>query len=193
MATSTRLTLDQFLSLPDTEPASEFTGNGVTVKEMGDESHSILTAWLWFLLHQYLMNHPIGRVQIEYRCIFGPQGAERALIPDVLFVTDERRAQGIRSRPPGTRHKYLYAPPTIVIEIMSPEQSAQRFAEKLQFYLLNGVDAVWVVDPDDAVIAVHRAGQATMIYRPGDTLKEPALLPGFTLDVMALFAQVVDE
>lgn len=193
MATKTRVTLEEFLALPDSEPGSEYIDGEVIEREMGDEPHSTLTAVMWSILNQWLSTNSIGRVQIEYRCIFGPVGGTRAFVPDVLVVTHERRAAGIAARPANVRSKHLYAAPNIAIEIMSPEQSASRFAEKIQFYLAHGVDVTWVIDPIEETVTVFRRGEDSRSLQPGDVLDEPTLLPGFSLPVEEIFARIRED
>ena len=44
---------------------------------------------------------------------------------------------------------------------MSPEQSPARFADKIEFYLLNGVRLVWVIDPEErTVLRLLASGQS---------------------------------
>lgn len=192
MILTKQITLEQFLCLPETKPASEYVEGEVYRKEMPDEDHAAIQFWLALLFGEYLKGVPLGRGFIEYRCVFNQHGHRRTLVPDVLYVTNERLAEGRAARPTNARRKHLYAAPTIAIEILSVDQSARRFADKLHFYLTNGVDVVWVIDAQDKVISVYRPGQPTETLRAGDILREPVFLPGFTLDVSAMFAQLDD-
>lgn len=187
MTTATRLTLDEFLALPESKPYSEFVCGETYQIPMPDEDHSALQSILWLLIRQFLSGTPIGRVRVEWRCSFGPSGRERVFLPDVTFATHERRAA-----PGRNERKFLWTAPDLAIEVLSPDQPAARFADKLHFYLLHGVRLVWVVDPDSRAIWVFRPGEDAQILRSGDTLDGGDVLPGFSASIDTIFAEIDD-
>ena len=76
---------------------------------------------------------------------------------------------------------------TVAVEILSPDDRSGYVDHKIATYCAAGTSAVIVVDPHRETIAVHDdAGVRTL--RAGDTLTHAAL-PGFALDVGALFAR----
>jgi Uma2 family endonuclease len=185
MATSTTLMLDEFLARPDTKPASELVSGEVIQKPMPDEDHSSIQGYLYMVIYQFLARTDLGKVGVEWRCVFGPSGEEDAFVPDVVFATHERRA--IRGRSP---RKFLWTAPDLAIEVLSPNQPAGPFADKLQFYLLHGVRLVWVIDPDERSIRIYRPGASSRMLRSGDTLHGDDVLPGFSVAVDDVFAQI---
>ena len=187
MATTTRLTLDEFLARPDTKPASEYLCGEVHQKPMPDLDHSRLQGLLYLLLHQFLATIPLGVVAIEWRCVFGPHGRDRAFVPDVTFATHERRAAKGRNE-----RKFLWAAPDLAVEVLSPDQHADEFADKLHFYLLHGVRLVWVVNPWERTIRVFRPGEDSQLLGAGDTLDGGDVLPGFAVAVDDIFAEIED-
>ena len=187
MATTTRLTLDQFLALPETKPYSEYACGEVYQKPMPDKDHGRLLFFLTLLIHEFLTKTPLGEVILEWRCVFGPPGRERAFIPDVAFATHERSAV-----PGRTERKFLWTAPDLAVEVLSPDQPAGPFAHKLLFYLRHGVRLVWVIDPETRTIHVYRPDEDVQILRPGDTLAGEDVLPGFSVSVEALFAKLDD-
>lgn len=187
MATTTRLTLDEFLARPDTKPGSEYVCGEVYQKPMPDLDHSSVQMLIAFLIKQFLSTSPTGVVAIEWRSIFGPPGEERVFLPDVAFATHERRA--VRGR---SERRFLWTPPDLAIEVLSPDQPAGEFADKLQFYLLHGVRLVWVIDPEARTIRVYRPGEDARLLQAGDTLDGGDVLPGFTAAVDDIFAELED-
>jgi Uma2 family endonuclease len=180
MATATRITLDEFMNLKEDKPALEFACGEVTQKPMPDRSHSRIQFFLAVVLGQFLARTPIGQGFTEFRCIFGSAGRERVFVPDVVYVRNERL---------GT-DRYLRTAPDLAIEILSPDQPMARFLDKIQFYLLNGVQLVWVIDPTSSTIAVLAPGQEGRTLMAGDTLDGGHVLPGFSIPVDDVFAQV---
>lgn len=179
------LTLVEFLEKPETKPYSEYACGEVWRKDMPNTAHSRLQFYLATLLSRFLEGTPLGIVGTEWRCIFGPPGRTRAYVPDVVYASFNRYPRGdVRTVP------YLLAAPDIAIEVLSPRQNAGRFANKLLFYLRHGVRLVWVVDPIKETITVHPHDDDEVILRPGDTLDGGDVLPGFSVAVADVFAQL---
>jgi Uma2 family endonuclease len=185
MATTRHMTLEEFLAMPDTEPASEFACGEAVQKPMPDNAHAILQPYLWMLIYQFLSQARLGRVRTEWRCIFGPPKRRRAYVPDVVYVSFERM-------PPGdTRvNRYVRTAPDLIVEVLSPDQPVARFTAKIQFYLRHGVRMVWVVNPQDETIMMFQPGEDDVTLRVGDTLDGGDVLPGFTAGVDDIMAQL---
>ena len=181
MAIAARVTLDEFLRMPDDEkPALEFACGEITQKPMPDRLHSTIQMYLGVMLFQFLRRTGMGEVLPEFRCIFGPPGRERAFVPDLAVVAKGRLAAD----------PYLHAAPDIAIEVLSPGQSMVRFIDKIQFYLLYGVRLVWVIDPESSAIAVLRPNREATVLGRGSKLDGEDVLPGFSLNVDDIFAEV---
>ena len=187
MATTTKLTLDEFLARPETKPYSEYACEEVYQKPMPDLDHGRLQFLVALLIRQFLSASSLGVVAIEWRCIFGPPGDERVYLPNVAFATHERRA--ILGR---NERKFLWTAPDLAVEVLSPDQPAGEFADKLQFYLLHRVRLVWVVDPEARTIRVYRPGEGARLLQAGDTLDGGDVLPGFSVPVDDIFAEIED-
>src|SRR3712207_6829869 len=178
VAKTTRPTLDDVLARSETKLFSQYACGGVHQKSMPDDDHRALQPFLWLLIRQFLSASPMGVVRTECRCVFGPAGRERVFLPDVTFATHERRA--VRGR---SERKFLWTAPDLAIEVLSPDQPADEFADKLQFYLLHGVRLVWVVNPQERTIRVYRPREDAILLRSGDILDGGDVLPGFAVAV----------
>jgi Uma2 family endonuclease len=180
-----RLTLDEFLAQPDTEPASEYVCGEVVQKPMPDTPHSRLQLFLAMLLYQFVSPRKLGWVGTEWRCIFGPAGMQRAFVPDIVYASYERM-------PPGDAraNRFLRTAPDLAVEILSPDHHGALLAAKIQFYLRHGVRLVWAVDPDDEAVYVYTPDRDDEVLRPGDTLTGGDVLPGFAVPVADIFAQL---
>jgi Uma2 family endonuclease len=84
------------------------------------------------------------------------------LAPDVVFV----RNDPLRPEEP----TFVDGPPTLAIEIMSPDDREQEVAAKVIRYLAAGAHRVWVVRPASQTITVHRPGGDAHTYGIDDTL-----------------------
>jgi Uma2 family endonuclease len=173
------LTIEEFLSRYETKPASEYACGAAFQKPMPDIPHSAIQFFLGAVLYPYLVRTGIGRAFPELRCIFGPAGRERIYVPDLVYVAREHI---------GTE-RHLHRAPDLAIEILSPDQHWAQFLDKIQFYLLFGVQLVWVIDPATSTVTVQRSGQEARILHPGEELDGEDVLPGFTVPVGEIFAQ----
>jgi Uma2 family endonuclease len=182
VATGTALTLEQFLAMEETEPASEWACGEVYQKPMPDIPHAAIQFFLAAVLHPYLGRTGIGRAFTELRCIFGPPGRVRTYVPDLTYVA--------RGRLPSVSERHLHVAPDLALEILSPDQHMPAFLDKIQFYLLYGVRLVWVIDPGTSTVAVQTPGEEARVLHPGETLDGGDVLPGFSVAVDEIFAQM---
>ena len=81
-------------------------------------------------------------------------------------------------------------PPTFAVEVRSENdcgRSAETaMADKRADYFEAGTLAVWDVDPRAKTITLHTS-TTEVVFRPGDRAHAEPALPGWTLDVSALF------
>lgn len=80
--------------------------------------------------------------------------------------------------------------PELVIEVVSPGSEKRDYEEKPEEYLRFGVKEYWIVDHDKGrMTAMRRSGGrwAERVITPPETVKS-RLLPGFELDLAAVFA-----
>jgi Uma2 family endonuclease len=185
MAAAERMSLEEFLKLPETKPASELICGEVVQKPMPDDSHSAIQLFLGALIRTFLLGTQLGKVRSEFRCIFGPPGRQQTFVPDLVYVSYQRR-----TRPgPGQRF-FQRAAPDLIVEVLSLDQNARRFTAKINFYLRHGVRLVWVIDPEDRVITIYRPDADSRDLRPGDVLDGEDVLPGFSVAVSDVFAEI---
>lgn len=82
---------------------------------------------------------------------------------------------------------FLDVAPTLVVEILSPENAHIDMRQKVEEYLKIGVTLVCVVDPDAHVITAHSRSGAVDRYSVEDMVPCHEVLPGFGLPVAAVF------
>lgn len=184
MTAITRLTLAEFLRLPETKPASEFEDGEVCRKTMPTVWHSIIQRLLSFVFTLYLRDHPVGEAGPELRCTFGSPGRERSYVPDYVFSIGGPPAFGVVN---GTYN----AAPDLAVEILSPSDGMTRVRRKLRFYLENGVRLVWLIDPEDRTVTVMTSTSASTTLFEDDELDAGDVLPGFHVPVGEILPPVM--
>jgi Uma2 family endonuclease len=180
MVLKQKISLEEFLELPESEPALEFIDGEVVEKEVPKIKHATLQLHLAARLLESTLVAAF-KVFTEARFIFG--SSQRVYIPDVSVVARERLVRDEL----GEFADDQFIAPDIAIEILSPGQSAGRLLEKLTYYLENGVRLALVVDVEEKQVSVYRpAEQPRLIASPGFIDFEP-VIQGLRLDLNELF------
>ena len=77
--------------------------------------------------------------------------------------------------------------PTLVVEILSPNDTQEQVSEKIAVYRDAGVALVWVIDPDDRTVTIYRPGHEPELFNVTHRLPEYAAMREFTPSVLDLF------
>ena len=109
---------------------------------------------------------------------------ETVRIPDVSFVPADRMREIDLDR-------RIQGAPALAIEVVSPTDLAEDLTQKVKQYLAAGAKAVWVFYPKTREVQVFRADGGNFFRREHETLEDPDLLPGFSLDLKAVFEKSV--
>ncbi len=141
-----------------------------------------LAVVIYGVLSRYVEANPRGRALIEMIFDFRP-AVRRERTPDVAFVSFERWG---KDRPiPRTRSWAVV--PELAVEVVSPTNTADGVAEKLEEYFQVGVRRVWVVYPRQSKVYVYSSPAEVRVLVLGDELDGGDLLPGFRLPLTSLF------
>lgn len=180
MAVKHRVSVGEYLATPEEKPYLEYA-DGILVPKMApDFRHTGLAGELVYRFRDYSRRHggfagPEPRVEFQ-----AADGGTYFRLPDVAWWAPGLAVEGPRAM----------VPPTIAVEIRSSGQSLDELRQRCRFYVANGVDAAWLVDPDTRTVECLEAdADAPVAYRDGGTL-EPRQLPGFALPVADLFAAI---
>ncbi|HEX4610175.1 MAG TPA: Uma2 family endonuclease [Urbifossiella sp.] len=103
-------------------------------------------------------------------------GVDAAFAPaDVVAVQDDEKTT------------LLDGVPTLVVEILSPNDTQEQTHEKTREYLRAGVALVWVIDPEDRTVKVYRPGVEPELFNLTHRMPEHPAMPGFAPAVAELF------
>ena len=109
------LTLEGFVKLPETKPASEYIDGRILQKPMPQGKHSTIQGELISTINSLVKSQRIALAFPELRCTFGG----RSIVPDVAVFAWER----IPLDENGDVANVFEAAPDWTIEILSPDQS----------------------------------------------------------------------
>jgi len=79
--------------------------------------------------------------------------------------------------------------PDLVVEVLSPSETATSVSAKIAEYFDNDTKLAWVIDPDKKTIAVYRSATSDKLLHSGDTLEGELIVPGFSISVDDVFAE----
>lgn len=150
------LTLEEFLALPETKPASEYVNGQITPKPMPQGKHSLIQLELPNAINAITKPQKIALALPELRCTF----AGSSIVPDIAVFSwaklpiDEN----------GDLGNTFEAAPDWIIEILSPDQSHTKVTKKILHALNHGTQMGWLIDPDERFIAVYPEGKQPLAF-----------------------------
>ena len=132
-------------------------------------------------LGTYVKPRKLGRVFGSDSGIRLERGPDTVREPDVGFISAGRLPLGTRAR------GYSEVVPELVVEIVSPSNTAHEMYDRACMWLRHGVTLVWVADPDTRTVDVYRQDGPTVTLFEDDVLDGDPVLPGFALPVREVF------
>jgi Uma2 family endonuclease len=134
-------------------------------------------------LRNYVAPNSLGKV-------FGPDGMfrlkpEHIRIPDVAFVSNQRFAG--RTLKAGA---FWELGCDLAVEVMSPSNTCREMERKLSDYFAAGVQTVWLVYIKTREVVVYSSPHDAVTLAGDDALEGGSLLPGFSVRVSQLFAEL---
>ena len=175
-----RLTLDEFLTLPEEEPALELEPDGTVVQKVWPlGQHSRLQFALCEAVNRFGEPRRLAFAFPELRAIFG--GA--AYVPAVAIYAWDRIPRTADSEVGDV----FDAAPDVAIEIVSPEQSTNALVRRCLWYVENGSGTALLVDPADRSVVRFEPDKAARVLRDADAIDFGSVLRGFTVTVAEIF------
>jgi Uma2 family endonuclease len=187
------ISIEEFLKLPDTKPASEFVDGQIIQKPMPQGKHSTIQRDLVNAIDSVLKVGKIARAYPELRCTFGG----RSTVPDGTVFVWER----IPRDDDGRVANVFALAPDWTIEILSPEQSQTKVVRNILHCLSHGTQMGWLIDPDeelvfvyfaDALGAINQQPKISVFESKEDVLPVPEFAKSFQLTVGQLFDWLED-
>jgi Uma2 family endonuclease len=178
-----RMTLDEFLELPEVEPALEYADGVVTQKVAPQGQHVTLQDDFTQRVNAHARPRKLARAYPELRATYA--GLSR--VPDVAVYLWHR----IPRLPNGRVANRFTEPPDIAVEIVSPDQTATDLVSKCIWYVKNGVRIALIADPTRDIVLRFRPDALPDVLTGDDRIDLDEVLPGFELTVNQLFGSLV--
>lgn len=156
------ITLDEFLKLPETKPASEYIDGIILQKPMPKGRHSRLQSKLCTGINQVAEHQKIAYAFPELRCTFG----DRSIVPDIAIFQWNRIQFTSNGEVPDNFNHH----PDWTIEILSPGQNPNKIIGNILHCLEYGCQLGWLLDPDDCSVLVFLPRQQPKLFQGSDRL-----------------------
>lgn len=174
------ITLEEFLKLPETKPASEYINGQVIQKPMPQGKHSKLQGKLVTAINQVVEDQKIALAFPELRCTFGG----RSIVPDVAVFAWSR----IPIDDNGDIANVFPTYPDWTIEILSPDQSPTKVTGNILHCLKHGCQMGWLIDPDERSLIIYPSEQQPeFLQEEQDALPVPNLVASLQLTIADVF------
>lgn len=182
---SQTLTLEEFLKLPETKPASEYIDGQIIQKPMPQGKHSTIQGEQVTAINAVLKPRRIARAFPELRCTFGG----RSIVPDVSVFVWER----IPRDENGEIANVFQLAPDWSIEILSPEQSQTKVTKNILHCLKYDTQMGWLIDPDEKTVFVYLPREQPQVFdEPEQQLPIPSFASELQLTIAELFSWLLE-
>lgn len=179
------ITLEEFLKLPETKPASEYIDGKIIQKPMPQGKHSTIQTELSTAINAVMKPRRIARAFSELRCTF----CGRSTVPDVSVFAWGR----IPRDENGEIGNVFQLAPDWTIEILSPDQSVTKVTKNILHCLKHETQMGWLIDPDEQTVFVYLPKQQTEVFdEPQELLPVPSFASELQLTVGDLFGWLLE-
>lgn len=176
MVTKQKLSVREYLAMAEEPPYSEYVFGEVVQKMAPQKKHVSLIEEFSHFLGGY--RRQVGGVSgAEQRVKFETERGVEFRLPEYAYWSP--------AKPQGPDETLL--PPTLAIEVRSPGESLESQRAKCRYYRRYGVDVAWLIDPESRGVEVFES-ELDGARLAAEASIQSALLPGFTLSLVELFA-----
>jgi Uma2 family endonuclease len=180
---STPLSLTDWARLED-EAGVEFVDGQILEKPVSVES-VLVESKIQRLVGNYAEATRLGRVftsAMGYRCY--PEDPLKFRKPDVSFIREERFGKFKLD------DGFITFPADLVVEVVSPNDTAYEIDDKVKEYLGHGFPLIWIVHPNTRTVIIRRADRSITLLYETDEITGESALPGFKCKVSEFFADL---
>ncbi len=174
------LSLDEFLALPETTPASEYIDGKIYQKPMPKGKHSRIQKCLIDAISEIGEEQRLACAFPELRCSF----SERSIVADIAVF----EWANIPLDEEGEIRNDVNIQPDWTIEILSPGQNTTRVINNILFCLKQGTKLGWLVDPKERLVLVFKPDQQLESFEGEQVLPVLEVLADLELSVNTLFS-----
>jgi Uma2 family endonuclease len=168
------MTAEELLRLSDDGMRHELLDGELRTMAPAGGPHGRAGGWAGGHLIRFIDDAGLGDVFMAETGFLLRRDPDHVRAPDFAFIRADRMP--VEGLPRG----FVPIPPDLVLEVVSPDDTASEIREKVQEWLDFGCQAVWVLYAGPRVDA-YGADGTVRAYGPDDDLDGGAVLPGFRI------------
>jgi Uma2 family endonuclease len=142
--------------------------------------HGVVTGNATWLLGTYVRQRRKGYITTNDSGVILERDPDTVRGPDVALYEDATAFAELHP-------EYGEVAPRLAVEVLSPNDRADRITRKITDYLNNGVALVWLIDPEARTVTVYRRDRGPQLLEEDQELTGDDVLPGFRCRVADFF------
>ncbi|HEY3081123.1 MAG TPA: Uma2 family endonuclease [Chloroflexota bacterium] len=174
------MTAEEFMALPDDGLRRELVRGEVRTMSPTQDPHGRAAASVALHLGRFLFDNPIAELRAAETGFLLGRDPDIVRAPDVAVIRAERLP------PEGVARGFFEGAPDVVVEVVSPGDTAADVQEKVGQWLAAGAQLVWVVYLRGPSLVVHLPGGTSRTLGAEDEVDGGEVLPGFRMPVRDL-------
>jgi Uma2 family endonuclease len=184
MSTTTRVTAEQLLRMPDDGYRYELVAGELRKMTPASWRHGAIAGHLHVLLGAHVSERNLGRVLGADPGFLLARDPDTVRAPDIAFLGTER-LQGEKPE-----EAFWPGAPDLAVEVLSPGDTTGEVDEKVGAWLDAGASMVWVVNPKWRTVTVYRSATEIKTLTENDELNGEDVVPGFHCRVGDIFVNL---
>lgn len=177
------LTRDEFKQLPEGPPYYEFEYGKVIEMPHPHPRHNRIVGYLYVFLNRYVEEHGLGLMFMDVEVDLTP---DLTYAPDLFFLATERLSQY------DEESGEITGPPSLIIEVVSPQSASRDRVSKFEHYRAAGVEWYWLIDSQEINVEEYHLKEGYYVrmasVAEGEVFR-PGVFPGLEIDLAALVAR----
>lgn len=181
MSTTTRVTADQLLRMPDDGHRYELVAGELRKMVPAGWRHGAAGGNLHSLLGKHVMEHDLGQIFFAETGFLLARDPDTVRAPDIAFIRKERLAGEL------PEEAFWPGAPDLAVEVVSPGDTTGEVDEKVKAWLDAGAAMVWVVNTKWRSVTVYRSATDIETLTENQELTGEDLVAGFSCPVADIF------
>lgn len=181
------LTADELLMIPNTRFGYELVRGQLKKYMPTGFLHGLIASRIGRIIGNFADENDLGVTFAAETGFLIFQNPDTVRAPDLAFITKDKFKKH------GITEKFFPGAPDLAVEVVSPSDRKKDIEEKIRDYLKAGVALVWIIYPQNKIVAVHRQNNITSILRETDELDGENVLPDFRCSLEEIFGDLAEQ
>lgn len=142
--------------------------------------HGVICGLITHFLWEYALRRKRGYVSSNDAGLLLERNPDTVRGPDVMLFDEASRLEDLS-------RKHADKLPTILVEVLSPQDRPGKTARRIDQYLERGVPLVWLVYPEERIVTVYRPDKRPVVLDESKEITGQEVLPDLRLQVKDFF------